>query len=308
MVLYLDALWLLNFLADSLLLWMTAIFLKRTFKWPRLILGGLIGSLSILAMVTPFAETAGQPWAKLILSLMMVYTVFGYKRFRYFFSNLLAFYFATFLSGGMLLGAHYFISFDMQLDSAFFLAGLNGFGDPVSWLFVMFGLPIAYYFAKSRVDDFQSVKIQYDQMVDVFIHINDCKIKVKGLIDSGNQLQDPISKSPVMLVSIKEIRDSIPEGVVMSAEHPDQFLFENQHLSEDWLARMRFIPAKSVGNAHQLLAAFKPDEIKISTGSNWVTVPKGLVCFTNLPLSSDDQFSCIVHPKMALVLSFEEVS
>ncbi|KZR57302.1 sigma-E processing peptidase SpoIIGA [Bacillus badius] len=307
-VLYLDALWLLNLLADSLLLWMTAIFLKRPVKWHRLLLGGGIGSASILMMVTPFAEAAGHPLAKIALSAAMVFAVFGYRRWKYFFVNLMAFYFSTFLTGGMLLGAHYFIQFDMQLESNLFLAGLKGFGDPVSWIFVMFGLPVAFYFARSRAGDFETAKLQHDQLLDVKVVINNVEFLLKGLVDTGNQLHDPISKAPVMFVSIAGLEEKLPEEVIKAAEQPEVLLFQDEYLPKEWLNKMRLIPAKSVGKAHQLLPAFKPDDVKISNHKKSVAVPKVLVVFTSMNLSSDGQFSCILHPKMVLSLSYEEVS
>lgn len=308
MVLYLDALWLLNLLADSLLLWMTAIFLKRTVKWYRLIIGGGIGSVSILLMVTPLAESAGHPLAKILLSIIMVLAVFGYRRWRYFFVNLMTFYFSTFLTGGMLLGAHYFIQFDMQLESDFFLAGLKGFGDPVSWIFVMLGLPTAFYFAKNRADDFETAKLQHDQLLNVRVEINGADFFLKGLVDTGNQLQDPISKAPVMFISLAGLEDQLPDEVIKAADQPEVLLFQDDYLPEEWLEKMRLIPAKSVGKAHQLLPAFKPDYVEISSEKKKILISKVLVVFTPMSLSSDDQFSCILHPKMVLSLSYEEVS
>ncbi|WP_100330831.1 sigma-E processing peptidase SpoIIGA [Bacillus xiapuensis] len=308
MVLYLDAVWLLNFLADTLLLWIAAIFLKRSVKWYRLALGGFIGSLSIVLMVTPLAQLAGHPLAKLTLSVFMVLGAFGFKRWKYFVSHLMALYFSTFLTGGLLLGTHYFIQFDMQLDSAFFLASLRGFGDPVSWMFVMVGLPIAWHFAKNRAEDFQTSQLQHDQLLDVEMQMDGRVFLFRGLVDTGNQLQDPISKAPVMLVSTRGLEKQLPAEVLEAAEKPESLLFGELELPSGWMERMRFIPAKSVGKPHQLLPAFKPDKVEVSNGTRKADVSKVLVNFTAMNLSSDDQFSCILHPKMVLPLSFEEVS
>ena len=69
----------------------------------------------------------------------MVFTVFGYKRFKFFLTGLMTFYLATFLIGGSLIGIHYFIQFDMNLSTSLVLANVKGFGDPISWLFVVVG-------------------------------------------------------------------------------------------------------------------------------------------------------------------------
>ncbi|WP_203362231.1 sigma-E processing peptidase SpoIIGA [Bacillus sp. REN10] len=308
MTLYLDALWLLNFLADCLLLWMSAIFLKRSAKWYRLILGGLLGSLSVFFIISPWTEFTGHPLSKLALSIGMVLVTYGFKRWKFFFANLMALYFSTFLTGGMLLGAHYFIQFDMQLESDMFLAGLRGVGDPVSWIFVMFGFPLAWYFAKNRMEDFQTAQIQYDQLLEVAIEINGVVLNVKGLVDTGNQLQDPISKMPVMFVSTQGLEDQLPTEVIEGANQIERLFTDELGLPSEWMDKMRIIPAKSVGKAQQLLLAFKPDKVQISNGHKQIELNKVLMSFTAVPLSSDDQFSCILHPKMVLPLSYEEVS
>ncbi len=74
------------------------------------------------------------------------------------------------------------------------------FGDPISWIFVLIGFPLLSYFSKARVDDLRMKNITFDQLVDVEIILNEQTLSMKGLIDSGNQLVDPLTKTPVMIV------------------------------------------------------------------------------------------------------------
>jgi len=291
-----------------MLLWLTAIILKRPVRVWRVIIGGLIGSILIFMSITPFAQYAGSPFVKLGFSIIMVFTVFGFKRFKYFFSNLLTFYFATFLTGGILIGTHYFLNFDFQLNKSVLLASIRGFGDPIGWMFVIFGLPIAWYFAKQRIANFEITKIQYDQLVEVEMHINGLHIVLPGLIDSGNQLQDPISKAPVMVVSTQSIIDLLPNELVELAENHERLMDGSIHIESEWYDKIRLIPAKAIGKSHQLLVAYKPDSLHIQTKSgNW-NVKKSLISFTNQKLSSDDVFQCIVHPKMLTGIPIQHAS
>ena len=193
----------------------------------------------------------------------MVFTVFGYKRFKYFISNVLTFYFVTFLTGGILIGVHYFIQFDFQLQSSVLLASVRGFGDPISWLFILFGIPIAWYFSKKRIETFEITTIQFDQLVDVMVEINGVSIQVKGLIDSGNQLYDPLSRQPVMIISTQSFRNQLPTEIIEATEHSENFLQGKTELPSEWSERVRFIPAKTVSKGNQLLLAYKPDQMII---------------------------------------------
>ncbi|PKR86976.1 sigma-E processing peptidase SpoIIGA [Heyndrickxia camelliae] len=308
MVVYMDVVWLLNLLVDSMLLWLTAIILKRHVTIWKILIGGLIGSILIILSITPLAHYAGKPLVKLGFSIIMVYSVFGFKRLKYYFSNLLTFYFMTFLTGGMLIGIHYFLNFDLEMNNAVALASIRGFGDPISWMFVIFGLPIAWYFAKQRIDTFEVTKIQYDQIVKVEININGVHIILPGLIDSGNQLHDPISKAPVMIVSTQSLLEKLPAQIIELSENHERLMDGSIQLDSEWYDKIRLIPAKAVGKNNQLLVAYKPDTLHIQNEEGSWNVQKSLISFTNQKLSSDDVFQCIVHPKMLTGIPIQNAS
>lgn len=298
MAVYLDIIWLLNFMFDSLLLYLTAVILKRQVRHWRLFAGGMIGSLIILLSVTPLNVYAGHPIVKLLFSILMVLTVFGFKRFKYFISALMLFYFITFLVGGTLIGVHYFIQFDMNLSSSLFMASVKGFGDPVSWLFVVIGFPLAWHFSRNNFDKIETAKIQHNQLVKLEITFNGEIFQFTGLVDSGNQLYDPISKMPVMFVSVKSMVEELPEMIKTIALSSEEVIMGKQSIAPEWENRMRIIPFKVMGQEHQMVLALKPDQITIYQNKETILVEKWLVSFTMQQLSSDDAFQCIVHPKM----------
>lgn len=227
----------------------------------------------------------------------MVLAAFGYKRLRYFLTGLVTLYLVTFITGGALIGTHNLIRFDINLASNVALRSIQGFGDPISWLFVFIGFPLAWHFSKTTFGKIEMTKIQFEQIVDVSIKVDGFAMSCKGLVDSGNQLYDPISKMPVMFVSIKQISD-IPEAILQIANNSENVLMGKEVLAPEWENKMRIIPYKVVGQEHQLILAFKPDELMIESKGDIVSVDKGLVSFTMQELSSDGAFQCIVHPKM----------
>lgn len=298
MEVYLDIIWALNFLFDSLLLYLTAIILKRDVRLWRIFAGGFIGSIIILLSITPVHSYAGHPITKLFFSIVMVLTAFGYKRSRFFLRGLMTFYLMTFLIGGSLIGVHYFVKFDFKLSSTVLLASVKGFGDPISWLFVLLGFPIAWHFSKRNMEAIEITKIQYDSLIQVIIEINDVSYQFKGLIDSGNQLYDPISKMPVMFISIRERVADFPQYLAEMAEKPEKFILGTEEIAPDWEQRMRIIPYSVLGQEHQLIIAIRPDKILIEKEGTFYHVERGLVSFSMQQLSPDDAFQCIVHPKM----------
>lgn len=296
---YLDVIWVLNFLFDSFLLYLTAIFLKRKVRIWRLLAGGFIGSLIVLLSFTQLNNLSAHPASKLLCSVLMILAVFGYKRWHFFVKALMTLYLSTFLIGGSLIGAHYFIQYDPRLTTKVLLYNVQGFGDPISWLFVLIGLPIAWHFSKINMETMEMTKIQFDQIVNVTLNMNNNEIfTFKGLVDSGNQLYDPISKMPVMFVTIKNQLDLIPDHIKVLALEPEQVIMGDQKIPVEWKSRLRVIPCRVVGQEHQLIVAFKPENIIIKRDNEMCECQKGLVSFTMQQLSADDAFQCIVHPKM----------
>ncbi|ETI67058.1 sigma-E processing peptidase SpoIIGA [Neobacillus vireti] len=294
MVVYLDIIWALNLLFDSLLLYLTAIFLKRNIRLWRILAGGFAGSLIILLSFTPLNLYTSHPISKLFCSIMMVLIAFGYKRLTFFMKALMTFYAATFLIGGAIMGAHYFIQYDYEWTSKV----LKGFGDPISWLFVLIGFPVAWHFSRKHGESLEMTKIQFEQIVKVRLNIEGESLVFKGLVDSGNQLYDPLSKLPVMFVSIKKQLDTIPETIKRLAADPEPLITGSEEFPDEWQNRLRVVPCRVIGQEHQLIIAVKPDIILIEHSGSQYLCEKGLVSFTIKELSADDAFQCIVHPKM----------
>ncbi|MGD7008508.1 sigma-E processing peptidase SpoIIGA [Metabacillus sp. 84] len=297
MSVYLDVIWMLNFLFDLFLLLLTSVFLKRPKVWYRLLLGSLIGSSIILFMFTPVSPFFSSPGGKVLISAAMVYTAYGFVRISYFLQNMLMFYFVTFAIGGGLIGTHYFLQQDSYLANGVLVTQTTGFGDPVSWILVICGFPLLWLFSSGRGKDVQVKKLQYHEIVNVTAVFGDSVLSMKGLIDSGNQLFDPITRTPVMIADTALLRDEIP---VELADHVmSGHILENlPELDEHWGLRMRIIPYRGVGQQNQFLIGLKPDSITIHTEKEEISVKKAIIGLSSSKLSADGDFSCIVHPQM----------
>jgi stage II sporulation protein GA (sporulation sigma-E factor processing peptidase) len=290
--------WALNLLFDSLLLYLTAIFLKRKLSLRRILAGGFVGSLIILLSFTPLNVYSSHPISKLMFSILMVLITFGFKRFNFFIKALFTLYVSTFLIGGALMGAHYFIQYDSELTTKVLTSSVKGFGDPISWIFVLIGFPVAWHFSRKNIESMEMTKIQFDQIVKVTIKIESETLILNGLVDSGNQLYDPMSKMPVMFVSIKDQLDMVSESIRKLAGDPELIIQGSTEFPVEWQSRFRIVPTRVIGQEHQLIIAVKPESILIQHNGTKYLCDKGLVSFTIKQLSADDAFQCIVHPKM----------
>ncbi|WP_199880765.1 sigma-E processing peptidase SpoIIGA [Bacillus massiliglaciei] len=299
MYLYLDIIWLLNWIFDTLLLYWTSVLLKSRVSLWRLALGGFAGSLIVLLAFTPYSKFAEHVLVKISFSILMVLIVFGYTRLKHFFKAAATLYFITFLSGGILLGMHYLFEENILMANQAMGSSINQYGDPVSWIFIAVGFPLAWLFSKHTLDGMEITKLNHQQMVEVITKIEGFEGRFQGLIDSGNQLYDPLSGAPVMIISLKGLESDMPADMLPVFVDPEQWMKEEENgYNCSWAGRIRIIPYKVIGHEHQLLTAVKPDFVQIIQGEKEYRLTKVLVSFSNLQLSSDKSYQCIIHPKM----------
>ena len=144
-----------------------------------------------------------------------------------------------------MIGTHYLLRFNFDLSNSIFLASMRGFGDPISWIFVVLGFPILMFFSRRTFDQWENVKIQYDQLVEVEIFINSNTVKLKGLVDSGNQLYDPLSKRPVMIVSLEKAAHLVSKDLLPVFNDVNELWNKDNEIPLEWATKYQSFHTKS---------------------------------------------------------------
>ncbi|WP_216830863.1 sigma-E processing peptidase SpoIIGA [Alkalihalobacterium elongatum] len=297
MTIYLDVIWFLNLCIDFLLIWITAITLKRNIhKW-RLFLAALFASLIVFFMFTPIGHLFYQPWMKILYSMAIVWIAFGFYRLTYFIQNLFMFYFVTFMTGGGLFALHFFWQTEIEILDGVMFTKTSGFGSTFSWIFVLIGFPLVWLFSKHQLKQVETRKIHYEQVVNVEISIGQDMLSMKGLVDSGNQLHDPITRAPVMVIEKDALHSMLNnEEIELLLDYENlEKIYEKNH---PFCERIRIIPYRVVGKDQQFMIAIKPDHVKVTTANEQHLVKKVLIGINDIKLSNDGDYQCIVHPKM----------
>ncbi|WP_010631027.1 sigma-E processing peptidase SpoIIGA [Sporolactobacillus vineae] len=298
MVLYLDAVWMLNLLIDACLLKLTALMLRRKVSRLRLWSGAVLASTVVLILFTPLSFLVAHPMGKLLFSVLIILTTFGFGRLSCFVQNLASFYFAAFAVGGGLFGIHYFFQNSSFYANGALLSTMN-FGDPVSWIFVTAGFPLLWLFSKKRFDQVVTRKWERSVVTGIQIRIFDRTILTDALIDSGNKLYDPLTRVPVMFLSRSACQGMIPEPFFQPLQ-PERFQEIQEQLPAEWLEKLSWIPYRSVDGIPRSLLAFRPDEVLVTHGGRLLSCKKVLVALTDQVLSPTGDFGAILHPDMLL--------
>lgn len=72
-VVYIDIVWMVNFIMDFALLWTTGWLMKRRARWTRLLAGALVGATYALALFVPALSLATTWPGKALVSVLMVW-------------------------------------------------------------------------------------------------------------------------------------------------------------------------------------------------------------------------------------------
>lgn len=200
MKVYIDVIFLLNIFFDFLLLLSVSLILRRHTKIYRLILGGLVGGISIIFLFFNISVSL-LFFLKIIIAFLMIITTFGYKDIRYTLKNLSFLYLTSIALGGALYSFN--IQFSYKNNGIIFYH--NGFS--INFIILLIITPILTYI---YVKELKSIKTSYSKYykVDIYFKTNTC-ITLNGYMDTGNNLVDPYKKRPIILVNYEKIKKYI---------------------------------------------------------------------------------------------------
>jgi stage II sporulation protein GA (sporulation sigma-E factor processing peptidase) len=216
-VIYIDVVFAVNFLMDFLILWSVARFGQFRTSWLKILAGALVGSFYSLIIFFPgsgFFETIG---VKLLVSMIMILISFSWHSVKYFLQALGCFYLVSFMVGGAMLGGIYFLQGSLLQGSffpgIFFLSGI-----PSVWLLAgLASLAFLSYLGSSLIKKGLFRKLY---LVSTVVCFGEKRIAARSLVDTGNQLRDPLTRCPVMILEYSLLKDVLPIHYIDYIPHP----------------------------------------------------------------------------------------
>lgn len=206
MKLYVDLIILLNFFLDFLLLLSVSLILKRNAKLIRLLIGALVGGLSIVALFISFNSFTLFVF-KVFISILMILISFGFKDIKYTFNNFIYLYLVSIILGGFL----YYINDEFSYKNTGLIFFHNGFS--INWILIIFSTPIILilYVKQSR-----KLKEEYSKKYEVDItFLNGKTSRLTGFLDTGNNLTDPYKKRPIIIINKEILKGYNPRCILV---------------------------------------------------------------------------------------------
>ncbi|KUO52475.1 MAG: hypothetical protein APF76_05425 [Desulfitibacter sp. BRH_c19] len=299
-ILYLDVLFLVNLTMDFVLIWATARFTGFSTSFKRIILAALTGALYSVTVYFPALHTSfSSLLIKLLFSIVMIYIAFYPLSLRKMMQALAYFYFIVFAAGGAMLATVYLANTDHTIQAV--LTGKFSIIEPLGYNWLLAAMVAALVVGRYGTRFIRQNFLKNILYVPVIICIGDQRIALKTLVDTGNQLTDPITSKPVMIAELEALKSIIPEVIYKELEENKDFDINSTItcLSEtNLISRLRVIPFNSIGEQKGMLVGIRPDSIIIVHNDKTIKIKDIIVGIYNYRLSSKGIYNGLLHPEL----------
>lgn len=301
-IVYLDLIFLLNLLIDGATLHTTAWARKIQAKKWRIWVAATLGASYVLMIFVPALAFMFTFFIKCLLSLLMIYVAFGFSSLQFFLRNCAVFYFVNVVAAGAIVACHFVLQSTHDVMNGMMFTHSGGLSFPlrISGLFIIALFPLTLYFYRKVMDEKKRKELIANYCADTEVTIDGHRVKCIGLIDTGNQLYDPLTRTPVMIMEAHHWQGALPSTWFekIQAGQFDELLQVISSEQWDWQHRLRLVPYKGINKGSQFMLALKPDKVVINFDNEHIETEHVLIGLSGDKLSSDRSYEAIIHPTL----------
>ena len=272
---YLDLYIIENLLINYIIISCTSILTKNANSYKRKIIGAVVGTIySVIYLFPRFYLLYTLP-SKIIVIIIIGLISFIYTDRNEFIRILTIFFLVNFF----ICGSTYFIIYFTGIEH-------------IKISFIIISVYISCIILKKIYSDITLINHIKEFTKEVTISFLGEDFKCIALLDSGNLLKDPLSKSDVVMVNSYLLKKYLPENY--NYEYVDVILVEEiiNNLSEDISSRVRLIPYNhATSNNTSMILGFKADYLQIDN-KKIGNIVLGISNF------KDDNYNAILNPSI----------
>lgn len=302
MAVYIDILFLRELLVDGAVLSVTAwVRHIKPNRW-RLLGASAFGACYVVLMLFPALSFLFSIAVKVLFSFAMLWIAFGFQSLQHYIRNLAAFYSVNFAAAGAVLGLYFlFMQGSGEVWQAVTFAGGTVRTELKLGLFYFAAsLAVGLYVYRAVWAGKRKQELIRSHLAEVRIVIGDREHRCVGLVDTGNQLYDPLTRTPVMVVEASGWSDVFPpswlEGI--RGAQVDRLIAGLDAEPFVWQDRLRLIPFRGVNRGSQFMLALKPDSVTVDMEGKRYETSRVLLGLDGGRLAADGAYQAIIHPSM----------
>lgn len=257
---YIDLVILENFIVNFFLLFLTSKSLKINTKLIRNVMAAFLGSLYVMVFIYPSLKFLNNIIVKIFIAFIMEYIAFGQRDVVFNIKATVMYIVYSMIVAGICM---------------FMECNINNFSSELyiknfSYKKLMMAMMIIYIIGNKLVWYIKDRKEIKNFIYDVDIVVGDNCTKVRGFLDTGNELVEPVTNLPVLIVE---------EGI-----------FKNINLKQQ---DKYYIPYKVINGSLGNLKGFKPNYIQIYNGDKKER-KEAIIAFSKQKLSNLKDYEALL--------------
>lgn len=296
-VVYLDELLFVNLVMNLTALWLTSRFTGNGSSFSRMLAAAAVGCIYALIIFIPGMGLAGSLYAKILTGVLMVLIAFGFDHWTKVFRRLSFLLLAGFGMGGVAAGLHYLWSNTLVIQSK------NGLTDADfnKWLVLFCAVALSYCLGKWGVTLWLKRAGQTTDKIPITITLWGKKVSTEALVDTGNQLVEPLSQHPVVIVEYEVLKPLLPEEICQlfqQGKAQDGSLMILSLSETTYAKRLRLIPFQSLGRENGMLLGVRPDFMEIRYKNRNQQVKDVVIGIYDRKLSPETAYRALLHTQL----------
>lgn len=298
MEVYADTLFLINLVMNYIILWTTGKLVSLPIRIWQLLLGASIGAVYSIFILLPNFIYLNSLIVKMLLAVTIPLVSFYPLKLRTFFKVLGYFYLSSFLAGGTAMALIYFTSHSPYLSylgKGFTFTNRYNVWTMLITIVIVILLVHLIRLARKRKD------IEDLFAIPITIQVADQKIHLQAMVDTGNQLRDPLTGTPVIIVEYQALVSIMPEEVKKIFSEMEENNLEVIYgllSTSQWYSRFRLIPFSSLGKSNGMLLGFRPDQVTLEENGQITKISKVIIGIYGKSFSLEGQYQALLHPEI----------
>lgn len=285
-VVYIDMLFLLNMLMDTITICATALILRRNISLSRIFFASGLLSLYSCAMFFPYIHILYTFLGKIMVLSLATAIAFPSHSLGQFLKNTIIFVSVTAILGGIIFALIFSTNFGTTINAA--ISNGEIYLD-IKASTLLFGLTISYIciYTISYVKERNFV--QNPNIAKLEIALLGKSIHIFAFADTGCTICEPVRNMPAIIISPESAKKLLPSQILKA-------LFDFSDFSDlgKYATRYCKIPFYTIDQRCGLLNGFVPDKVVL----NKKTIKNCIIAIAENPLSQNAQFDAIFNPSI----------
>lgn len=299
MVIYADVVFLINFVMDIIILYITSIIIKKTTNKVRIIIGGFIGSVFYCLLMFSCLNKYYNPFTSLFTFIVPLIFVFRPRSIREFLKGFFVLNISAFTIGGFATGIFFYTN------------AKNYIGELLTFTVNDFSIKLLIFSSSFTYISIKLIRLKINERMQKKQHIVSIKIKnnniskqINALVDTGNTLKEPMSDKHVIILEFAVFKDFLPNELKILFYEQNQTnitkIYDAIAKIDDstFLEKFRLIPFKSVGNESGTLIGIRVDEVNIYDEMKKYYLKDIFIAIANFKLTQNDDFNALLNPEI----------